>query len=63
MPKTNVKVKLVGEDGNSFAILSKVSKALRKADHVDLAEEFMSEATRSDYDHLLQTCIKYVEVC
>ena len=62
MPKTNVEVKLVGEDGNAFAILGKVSNALRKADHVDLAEEFMAEATSGNYDHLISTCCDYVEV-
>ena len=62
MPRTTVEVKLVGEDGNAFAILGKVSNALRKADHVDLAEEFMAEATSGDYDHLISTCVEYVEV-
>ena len=62
MAKTNVEVKLVGEDGNAFAILGKVSKALKKAGHKELAEEFMAEATSGDYDHLLGTCMDYVEV-
>ena len=39
MAKTNVKVKLVGEDGNAFAILGKVIKALKRAGHADLAKE------------------------
>jgi hypothetical protein len=30
-PKTDVKVKLIGEDGNAFYILGKVCKALRDA--------------------------------
>jgi len=30
-PKTNVVVKLVGTDENAWAILSKVSKALKRA--------------------------------
>lgn len=56
-------VKLVGGDGNAFAILGKVSKALRAAG-VPQAErdEFMAEATSGDYDHLLQICMKWVEV-
>jgi len=62
MAKTDVVVKLVGEDGNSFAILAKVSKALKKAGYKDLANEFMDEATSGNYDHLLQTCMNYVEV-
>ena len=62
MPITNVKVKLVGEDGNAFAILGKVKKALERAGHKDLVAPFMEEATAGDYDHLLQTAMKYVEV-
>ena len=60
--KTNVKVKLVGTDGNAFAILGKVSGALKKAGHEDLATEFMDEAMSGDYNHLLCTAMKYVEV-
>jgi len=61
-PKTDITVELVGYDGNAFAILGRVSRALRKGGHKELAEEFMKEATSRDYDHLLQTCMKYVNV-
>ena len=61
-PKTDVHVELVGHDGNAFAILGRVSRALRTAGHGDLVKEFMDEATKGDYDHLLQTCMKYVHV-
>lgn len=62
MAKTNITVKLVGEDGNAFMILGKVSKALKRGGHEDLAKEFMKEATNGDYDHLLQTAMEYVEI-
>ena len=62
MPKTDVRVKLVGEDGNAFAVLGKVSKALRRAGHEELAKEFLREATSGDYDNLLRTAMEYVEV-
>ena len=62
MPKTNITVKLLGEDGNAFLILGKVSKALKKAGHVDLAKEYISEAKKGDYNHLLTTTMEYVEV-
>jgi hypothetical protein len=62
MPKTQVKVKLVGTDGNAFAILGKVELALKRAGHDDLAKEFMKEAKSGDYHHLLATCMKYVQV-
>jgi hypothetical protein len=58
-----VKVQLVGEDGNAFAILGKVKSAMRKA-NVPQAEidKFMDEAMTGDYDHLLQTAMKWVNV-
>ena len=62
MPKTDVKVKLVGEDGNAFYILGKVKKALKQAGHDDLAEEYYQEATAGNYDHLLAVTMEYVEV-
>jgi hypothetical protein len=56
------RVRLIGEDGNAFAILGKVKKALRKAGLNDEAEAFMEEAMSGDYDHLLATAMEYVEV-
>ena len=62
MPKTDIKVKLVGKDGNAFAIMGSISNALRKEGHGDLVKEFQTEAMSGDYDHLLQTAMNYVEV-
>jgi hypothetical protein len=56
------KVKLIGMDGNAFAILGKVQAALEKAGQVAEAEAFFNEATSGDYDHLLQTAMRYVDV-
>jgi len=59
----NVKVKLTGTDGNAFAIMGKVSQALRKADvSKEERDAFFAEATAGDYDHALQTCMKWVDV-
>lgn len=55
-------VKLIDEDGNAFAILAKVNKALKHAGMEKEAKEFMAEATTGDYDHLLQTVMNYVEI-
>jgi len=56
-----VEVCLVGEDGNAFAILGRVQRALR---HAGVPKEerdaFMQEATSGDYEHLLQTCLRWV---
>jgi hypothetical protein len=56
-----VKVRLVGEDGNAFAIMGRVQQALRKAG-VERAEldAYFAEATSGDYDHLLQTTMRWV---
>lgn len=62
MPKTNIKVKLIGEDGNAFFILGKVREALIKNGRKDLVEEFMKEAQSGNHDHLLATVMEYVEV-
>jgi len=62
VPKTNVKVKLIGKEGNAFAILGAVSKALRRAGYAELAKQYMTEAIAGDYDHLLQVTMNYVEV-
>jgi hypothetical protein len=59
----NVKVKLVGHDGNAYAILGRVQAAMRKAGvpQQDI-KEFQVEATSGDYNNLLRTCMRWVEV-
>jgi hypothetical protein len=59
----HVHIKLVGEDGNAFAVLGRVLRALKEAgvDRADV-DEFQHEATSGDYDHLLQTVMATVEV-
>lgn len=57
-----VTVRLVGEDGNAFAIIGRVRAALKRAGHQEAVEEFTKEAQSGDYDHLLQTAMRYVEV-
>ena len=62
-PKYDIEVQLTGKDGNAFAILGSVSRALK--DHgVDKSEinEFGKEAMSGDYNHLLQTAMEWVDV-
>jgi hypothetical protein len=61
-PLTNAKVTLIGINGNAFSILGTLRKAILKSDHPELVEQFISEATSGNYDHLLATCFKYAEV-
>lgn len=57
-----IEVQLTGTDGNAIALLSKVSRALRRNGHASEVDDFMAEATSGDYDHLLATCVKWVRV-
>ncbi len=64
MPKyPQVTVKLVGTDGNAFAVLGATIKAMKRAGvpQSDI-DAFRDEATSGDYDHLLGTVMQTVEV-
>ena len=61
-PLTDAVVQLTGEDGSAFSILGRVRHAIRESNHSELEDAFWHEATSGDYDHLLQTCMRYVEV-
>jgi hypothetical protein len=58
-----VTVQLIGRDGNAYAILGAVRRAMEAAG-LDPAEvdEFTRQATSSTYDNLLATCLRWVEV-
>lgn len=57
-----IRVRLVGEDGNAYAILGRVLRAMRRAGvSKEERDEFAREATSGDYEHLLQTCVRWVE--
>ena len=58
-----IEVQLTGESGNAFAIIGRVSKALGQADvPKEVIAMFRAEATSGDYDHVLQTAMRWVEV-
>lgn len=58
-----INVKLVGEDGNAMAIMSRVGAALRKAG-VEQSEidTYYEESMSGDYDNVLRTAMKWVSV-
>ena len=60
--KTDVTVRLTGEDGNAFAVLGTVKNALQRAGYRKEAEEYFEEATSGDYDNLLRVTMQYVNV-
>lgn len=58
-----VVVELIGQDGNAFAILGNVQRAMRRAGvpREEIAE-FMEEATAADYQQLLRVVMRWVVV-
>lgn len=59
----DVKVQLSGRDGNAFSIIGYVSSGLKKAGvSKEEIEAFFDEATLGDYDNVLQTCMRWVDV-
>jgi len=58
-----VQVELTGQDGNAFAILGRVQRAMRSAGVPEAEiDEFRAEATSGDYNKLLATCMDWVDV-
>jgi len=57
----DVKVQLSGEDGNALAVIGAVKRGLRAAG-VGVGElaDFQKEALSGDYDHVLQTAMKWL---
>jgi hypothetical protein len=64
MPKyPDIEVRLVGNDGNAYAILGNVRRAMRKAKlPPEEIDAYLAEATSGDYDHLLSTTMEWVSV-
>lgn len=58
-PITDIRLKLVGEDGNANSIMGRARQALRRNGRADLIEQFTKECTSGNYDNLLATCMRY----
>ena len=62
MPKYDIKVPLVDEDGNAFAIMGRVIKALKRNGVTqEECDTYYKEATSDDYDHLLRVTMEWVD--
>lgn len=58
-----VEVQLVGQDGNAFSIMGATQRAMRRAGVSDEEiKKYADEATSGDYDHLLATTMRWVDV-
>lgn len=63
MESKKPKCKLIGEDGNIFFILGKVSRTLKENEKADQAKECSSRVMASkSYDEALQIIMEYVDV-
>jgi sugar diacid utilization regulator len=57
-----VQLTLVGLDGNAFSLMGAFRNQARKEGWTkEEIDEVLKECTSSDYDHLLQTLIKYCD--
>ncbi len=62
-PEPKPTVRLVGQDGNAFAILGACQRAAKAAGWPqEKVDAFRAEATSGDYDNLLATCMKWFDV-
>lgn len=58
----NIKVKLVGMDGNAFAIMGRVDMALRRGGvSKEEREAYLAESRSGDYNNLLRTAMAWVD--
>jgi len=56
-------VKLIGRDGNAFAIIGQCMRAARRAGwSKERIDEFSKKARSGDYDNVLQACMEYFNV-
>lgn len=63
MAKYDIDVQLTGSDGNAFAIMGTVQKAMRRAGVPrEELDQYFAEATAGDYNQLLATTMKWVNV-
>lgn len=59
----NVKVQLTGQNGNAFVVLGLVKKGLRRAGvSKEEQDAFFKEATAGDYNTVLMTAMRWVDV-
>jgi len=63
MPKLNLTVKLVGEDGNVFNLMAIITREMKKHGYQNEVKEFIDEVTKcKSYDEALIVMLKWVNV-
>ena len=59
----NITVQLTGNDGNAFAIMGAVRKALKREKvSADEIAEYTKQSTSGEYDNLLRVAMSWVTV-
>lgn len=62
-PTKLAKVKLIGNDGNAFAIMGACMREGRKAGYTkEQLDQYQKESMSGDYDNLLCTAMKWFDV-
>ncbi len=62
-PTDRPPVKMVGEDGNAFAIMGRCKKAARKAGwSAETIEGMLEDMQSSDYNHILGIAMEHFDV-
>ena len=63
MSKYDIEVQLSGHDGNAFAVMGSVTKALRNAGATpEELKQYQEESMSGDYDNLLRVASQWVNV-
>jgi TolB-like protein len=58
-----VEVQLIGNDGNAYAIMGAVRRALKRARvSADEIDEYVKQSMSGDYDNLLRVAMSWVTV-
>jgi hypothetical protein len=62
-PDNRPAVKLIGNDGNAFVVMGRVSAALRNegADN-EFIDKYINESESGDYDNLLRVAMEYADI-
>lgn len=60
--KSKNKYDLVGIDGNAFAIMGYVRRALIESGHEDKVEEYFAKAKSGNYNNFIVVSLDYVDM-
>ena len=60
--KRKNKYDLIGVDGNAFAIMGYVRRALIESGHGNKVEEYFAKAKSGNYDNLVVVSLDYIDI-